>query len=111
MIEHYKTPNYIELIWSLKDYNKDYSFFYISQYISFIKNNGDIFNNSIKSLSDYTSYFNSIFYDKEKIMRTVSPIYMSFNRAINLRHLEYSAYSNIFNNVVTPCSLVATIQA
>lgn len=99
MIEHYKIQNFIELISPLDQYNENYTLAYISKYLEFIKRNPNIFNNSIQSLNNYAIYFKNLFDEKEKIIRTASPIYTSFNRAINLRHLEYVAYRNVFENV------------
>lgn len=99
MVDYYQIPDYIELIDSFEDYNTNYPDMYISEYISFIKNNSEIFRKSTESLSNYAHYFNSILYKKEQAMRTAYPIYMSFNKAINLRHLEYVSYSKIFKNI------------
>lgn len=98
MTEYYKTQSIIELISSSDKYNANYAYTYISKYLDFIKTNPIIFNSSIQALNDYAVYFNSLFDKEETIIRTASPIYMSFNKAINLRHLEYVAYEGIFRN-------------
>lgn len=90
----------------LQKKKKDFDFFYkyVNLYHDIYINNKTAFQESINSLERFVEYFNNNFKNQELIMKSVSSLYLSFNRAINLRHLEYAAFKEIF------CGIEDTLQ-
>lgn len=99
MVEYYNVDDYIEMISKKNSINNMFFYDYIEAYHYFMINNQPKHFQHLIDLQRFVNQFNESVTNPENIRSMVSSIYMAFNKAINIRHLEYTSTRMYFQNV------------
>lgn len=99
MVNYYDMHDYIEIIVDGDVKNSSFFYDYIERYQNFYVEKKDIFEKSLADFKSFVNFYHDGLCNDDAIKSMVGSIYNVFNRVINLRHLEYTAFKKCFKDV------------